>query len=325
MWVEEPVLQEPAAASVNVIKYHACVTHLSRRRARRARRAGMGCARTVLLLGCACSARGLLLPPLRAGAAHPALRQVNQPRAQPAVAAAVPAEDAADGGGAGPTPLLHQPLPQAVICAAGYLAHVWTLSRRSVHLGGFDVGLDTLAGIAVLLAAMAWRARNGRAAVPDWLSGDAATEEASACADIRAEPPKEKLRLLATGVLLMVAPLLFSMLAPMLETMVYVLAIFFPLTEASLLGARLLVEQTLLYVALCKLIQSRHPEFFSSRVRTRARRRAATHSGRARRTSLPRARPPDRTRARSGPPTANSPFSTRPSVGRRHVTPRRSG
>lgn len=143
---------------------------------------------------------------------------------------------------------------------------MYTVSRRSMRIGGLEIGLDTLTGVAVILAAMWRRKCRGRPPVPTWLRGDGASEEeTNACIDAGAEPAREKLRLLGTGVVLMTAPLLFSALSPMLEAVVYTFAIFFPLTESSLLGARLLVEQSLLYFALCKLVHKRHPDFFTKR------------------------------------------------------------
>ncbi|KAL1510529.1 hypothetical protein AB1Y20_006832 [Prymnesium parvum] len=168
-------------------------------------------------------------------------------------------------GPAEPRRFSDRPLPQAAVCLAGYLAHVLVLSRRGLRLGRLDLGLDTLAGCGVLAAAAAHRVRRGRRGVPPWLSGDTAAEEAEACACLADEAPKQKLKLLATGALLLGAPLAFSFLQPAFDAALYVLAIALPLTEAGLLGTRLLVEQTLLYVLLCKLIQRRHPDFFGSK------------------------------------------------------------
>lgn len=163
--------------------------------------------------------------------------------------------------------VLDRPLPQAALCLTGYLVHVTTLSRRSVRVGGLEAGWDTLVGVAVLFAAMWKRTCAGSPAVPGWLSSDTPDAEANGCADFSEASAKQKLKLLATGGLLLVTPLLFTTIQPALDAVVYVLAIFVPLTEASLLGARLLFEQTVLYVLLCKLIQRRHPDFFGSKVK----------------------------------------------------------
>ena len=208
----------------------------------------------VLALLCSFSVASAFRAPLRA----PTLSRQLTPQLERGLRACEPALDT-------PLPLLERPLPQVALCTAGYLVHVCTLSRRSLRLGGLDLGLDTLAGGTVLLAAMLRRRSRGRKAVPTWLSSNELAEEASACFNAREESARGKLRLLSTAVMLMVAPVFFTFLSPFLEAAVYLLAIFVPLTQASLLGARLLVEQSVLYLALCKLIQIRHPEFFSSR------------------------------------------------------------
>lgn len=199
----------------------------------------------------------------------PAKRLLPLPRARPARAAA---EDEA----VAPLPLLHRPLPQLILCAAGYGFHVAVLSRRHVELGALSVGWDTLAGLAVLVGAAARRVRNGRPALPPWLLGPRsarAEEEAGALLDLSAAPRKEKLDLLLTGALLLLAPIFGAkFLSPVADVVLYALALAgAPLNEARMLSARLLLEQTALYAACCKLLSARHPGFFSRWVRWSAR------------------------------------------------------
>lgn len=161
-------------------------------------------------------------------------------------------------------PLAQVLLPQALQCAAGYMVHTILLSRRCIRVGGAAVGLDTLAGLGVLAAAGAQRVRSGREAVPPWLTRNEASEAASLCADMSNESRSEKARLLATAVALLAAPIAFSFLGPLLEGVLYAVALVLPLTDAGLLGARLLLEQSVLYFALSKFIAARHPAFFTS-------------------------------------------------------------
>jgi membrane protease YdiL (CAAX protease family) len=170
------------------------------------------------------------------------------------------------------TPLLHQPLPQAVLCAAGYLVHVCVLSRRSLRLGGAALGWDTVAGLAVLGAAARQRVSNQRAAVPPWLvagrdapaAAMAADPEAAELADFSGAPAREKVQLLLTCGLLLVAPLLFSLLAPAFDVLISLLVLLgLPLNATRLLSSRLILEQTALYALLGQLVRMRHPTFFS--------------------------------------------------------------
>lgn len=210
-----------------------------------------------LLVGCGpalCLQRPLLqprlLPPVR-----PAARLARHPLATVAL-------EQEDGDGP-----LQRPVPQALLCTAGYLAHLLVLSRRGLRIGSVDLGLDTLTGGVVVLAAVANRVRNGRTPIPGWLSGASPVEEAGLCADFSAEVPRQKVKLLATAALLLVLPVLFSaFVLPLMDAIVLVLAIIFPLTDASLDGVRLLVAQTILYGVLLKFIQVRHPDFFGSKV-----------------------------------------------------------
>ena len=81
--------------------------------------------------------------------------------------------------------------------------------------------------------------------------------------DLRALPQREKLALLGTATLLLVAPIAFAFLSPLLEALLYVFAALgLPMGEASLLGARVLLEQAVVYVVLLKLLASRHAPFF---------------------------------------------------------------
>ena len=175
------------------------------------------------------------------------------------------------------TPLLHQPLPQILLCAAGYLVHVCVLSRRSIA----GIGWDTVAGLAVLAAAAQRRAANARAAVPPWLYSGASAPasmasevEASEVANFASAPGKERVQLLSTCALLLVAPFLFSYVAPFLEVLLSLLVLAgVPLTTARMLSARLILEQTTLYLIMGKIVSMRHPKFFTrewTRVRWRA-------------------------------------------------------
>lgn len=174
----------------------------------------------------------------------------------------------AEGGSVAPPdsaalPILHRTLPQVVLCAAGYLVHVCVLSRRGVRLSSsVDVGLDTIAGCAVLVAAAMRRVGRQRPAIPPWLTGKA-SEDASECADFGAAPVSERLRLLVTCAGLLIAPFFFSKLAPLIEALALVLALAgLPLNPTRMMSVRLILEQSLLNVALFQLVRMRHPGFF---------------------------------------------------------------
>ena len=172
------------------------------------------------------------------------------------------------------TPALHHPLPQAILCAAGYLVHVWVLSRHSLRLpGGLPtVGWDTLAGLLVIAAAMRQRIANGRPALPTWLSrGNAPSDadkepEEALVADLsgKVSTGKERLQLLISCGGLLVAPLLFSFTKPVVDVLLSLIVLAgAPLNSVRMASARLIVEQTLLYVLLGKVIAARHPKFWS--------------------------------------------------------------
>ena len=174
------------------------------------------------------------------------------------------------------TPLLHQPLPQIILLAAGYLVHVCVLSRRHLLLGGIELGWDTITGLAILAAAAKRRADNKRSGVPPWLyagrkqqaTSMAAEAEANELADFTADgtPKKERVQLLATCALLLAAPLAFSYAAPVFEILLSILVIIgVPLNATRMLSARLILEQTSLYLLLGKLVSMRHPSFFSKK------------------------------------------------------------
>lgn len=172
-----------------------------------------------------------------------------------------------EAAAAPPLPLLHRPLPQLPLCLGGYLVHVVVLSRRHVRLGAYELGWDTIAGLAVLCGAVTSRARDGRPGVPPWLFGPRAADEAAALHDLSSAPSEEKRRALGTACLLLAAPLAFSrLIGPVADVVLSLLALAgAPLTEARLLPARLILEQTCLYAALCKLLAARHPDFFTRR------------------------------------------------------------
>lgn len=169
--------------------------------------------------------------------------------------------------------MLHHPLPQAILCAAGYLVHVCLLSRYSLHLpaGLPSVGWDTLAGLLVIAAAMRRRVSNGRPALPPWLSnGDASPikePEEALVADLSGSActGKERAQLLITCAGLLVAPLLFSFTSPVVDVLLSIIVLAgAPLNSVRMASARLILEQTLLYVLLGKIVATRHPKFWSS-------------------------------------------------------------
>ena len=176
---------------------------------------------------------------------------------------------------------LHRAIPQAVLCAAGYLFHVCVLSRRSPALGGVTIGWDTAAGLLVFAAAAKRRMSNMRAAVPPWLYAGreapptmAAEVEANEVADFSSAPAKDRLSLLITCALLLVAPLVCQRaIGPVVDVLLDALVVFgVPLNPARLLSSRLIFEQLSLYLILGKLVSVRHPTFFSRewvRFRTR--------------------------------------------------------
>ncbi len=137
-----------------------------------------------------------------------------------------------------------------------------------MRLGGaLELGWDTIVGGAVIGGAAWRRKRSGRAAVPEWLYGASATEAAGELADLSRAARREKMQLLLTTALLLTAPLFFSWaVGPVVEGLLYALAVAgVPLTQVRMAPARMLLGQAALYVALCKLISSRHPDFFSRR------------------------------------------------------------
>lgn len=153
------------------------------------------------------------------------------------------------------------------------------LSRRSTA----GIGWDTAAGLAVLAAAAQRRVANGRAAVPPWLyagsrnppAAMSSEVEASQVANFVTKPKKERMQLLATCALLLVAPALFASFAsPICEVVLTLLVLLgVPLNATRMLSARLILEQSLLYVLLGKLVTMRHKGFFTrewTRVRWRA-------------------------------------------------------
>ncbi len=163
------------------------------------------------------------------------------------------------------------PLPaQFVACGAGYAAHVALLSRRSISVAHLDLGLDTVAGLAVLAAVGARRLRRGAPPLPSWLyteprgTDDAADAAAAAAVlDLRRVTSREKLAVVSTLAIMLLAPLLFSLAGPAVDLVLYGLAALgVPLTRASMLGARLLLEQTALYALLLATLGARHAPFF---------------------------------------------------------------
>jgi membrane protease YdiL (CAAX protease family) len=207
----------------------------------------------------------LVLPPL-ALPARPLARPMSATCRAPLPLAALAEEVPAEHGPESSAPLLPALLRCAVeasACLAGYLVHVLVLSRRALPLLGRRVGLDTIVGLGVLaMVAQRGTARTGHP-LPAWVRSDSREEEARSMLDLRALPQREKLALLGTATLLLVAPIAFAFLSPLLEALLYVFAALgLPMGEASLLGARVLLEQTVVYVVLLKLLASRHAPFF---------------------------------------------------------------
>ena len=65
---------------------------------------------------------------------------------------------------------------------------------------------------------------------------------------------------------LLAAPLAFSYAAPVFEILLSILVIIgVPLNATRMLSARLILEQTSLYLLLGKLVSMRHPSFFSKK------------------------------------------------------------
>lgn len=173
--------------------------------------------------------------------------------------------------------LLQNPVLQAIVCTMGYLGHVWVLSRRSLHLpGGLpSMGWDTIVGLLVLAAAAKRRLSNGRPAVPPWLTdgrmrtaADKEPEEAL-MADFGSADActgKERVQLLITCAGLLVAPLLFSFTRPVVDVLLSLIVLAgAPLNSVRMASARLILEQTLLYVVLGKVVAARHPQFWTKR------------------------------------------------------------
>ncbi|EOD09618.1 putative abortive infection protein [Emiliania huxleyi CCMP1516] len=161
----------------------------------------------------------------------------------------VPSEPAASPSPPSPPPLppsllpaaLRHPLAQMGVCLAGYGLHVAVLSRRHLAIGSLRVGLDTLAGLAVLGAAARHRTARGAGAVPAWLLGEVDPTDGSDagrhCLDLRSEPKAAKLRTAATA-------------AVTLALLYALVALGLPLTRSSMVGA--------IYLLLVKLMAARH-------------------------------------------------------------------
>jgi len=177
----------------------------------------------------------------------------------------------ADAVGEATRPLLHNPLVQAMLCAVGYALHMCVLSRRALNIFGASLGYDTLAGLGVL-AGVAWRrVKLGLPPVPYWLSGatavpgEQAVDAAARVLSLGGERREEKTRLLATAAMVLGAPFLFAQTGPLFDVLLYSLvALGVPLSSSGLAGARLLLEQSVLYWLLFKLIGSRHEPFFKT-------------------------------------------------------------
>lgn len=167
------------------------------------------------------------------------------------------------------TPLLHRPLPQAVLCLAGYLVHVCVLSRYGVKIpgSGASLGWDTCAGLAVLVAAARQRMSKARTAVPRWLvkgkvsSPEELEPEEAVVADISTQPGRVRAKYFVTCFLLLAAPMFISpLLAPMMMSLISGLQLENP---CKMFGVRLFVEQVVFNLILGAIVKLRHPEFFS--------------------------------------------------------------
>jgi membrane protease YdiL (CAAX protease family) len=196
---------------------------------------------------------------------EPPVPQVRGPSAPPMMG-----QRAGTGDATPPkTGLMQHPLPQVVLCAIGYMVHVCVLSRRSVNLGSVALGWDTAFGVAVLGAAASWRGRQQRPPIPQWLvRGDESAmegeNEARTMLDNSKEPAKERTKMLATCGMLLAAPLLFSYVSGPIELILYALVVIgVPLNDVRMMSARLILDQTLLYLLLGKLVHVRHPTFFT--------------------------------------------------------------
>jgi len=236
--------------------------------------------RTTLLLSAACNAAGVHLTGCWAShhrtqsraAALPiaAARRSNvalmgggnaqqsadeQPDSSPAISAGVMSH-----------PVLRWPLTQALLCASGYLVHVLFLSKRSLVFLGRSFGYDTLAGLSVLGAAAWQRKRHGEPPVPPWLTSDAASD---GTLDLRAAPRAEKLSLVVTSAVTLLLPFAFAYVlayVQIVSALIQVLVILgLPLTPARCMGAQLLLEQSLLYYLLFRVIGARHRPFFEGK------------------------------------------------------------
>jgi len=205
---------------------------------------------------------------LRAPVVQPALPLAAR---LPSPFCCVPSEPAASPSPPSPPPLppsllpaaLRHPLAQMGVCLAGYGLHVAVLSRRHLAIGSLRVGLDTLAGLAVLGAAARHRTARGAGAVPAWLLGEVDPTDGSDagrhCLDLRSEPKAAKLRTAATAAVTLVAPLLFGAVSSFFEALLYALvALGLPLTRSSMVGARMVLEQGAIYLLLVKLMAARH-------------------------------------------------------------------
>ena len=201
-------------------------------------------------------------PPL-AEAPEPPNVDVTDAEASPSPMTTAIGEDTVLSDSTTSLPLLHRPLPQMALCALGYAVHVCVLSRHSIPLGGMALGCDTVVGLGVLVAAGLHRSRQQKSAVPPWLTGKAC-EEAAEMADFGGAPSRERLKLLATCVLALGAPLLFSFAGSLIDVLLSVLVIAgLPLNKTRLMSARLLLEQVLLNLGVFQMIRTRHPGFFS--------------------------------------------------------------
>ena len=167
-------------------------------------------------------------PPVDEVPIEPSPIEPSEPSPATAAIASADVGSSVPGG----TPLLHRILPQAVLCIAGYMVHVCVLSRRSCPLpGGFALGWDTIAGLAVIAAAAKRRLDNGRTAVPAWLSSGAVRASAdkepeeAMVADFSAAAGKERVQLLITCAMLLVAPLLFSFAGPLVDVLLSILVL----------------------------------------------------------------------------------------------------
>lgn len=139
------------------------------------------------------------------------------------------------------------------------------LSRRGFSFGAVSLGWDTIAGAAVLVAAMKRRAARQGEGVPPWLFGNSRADEASVCNDLSGESAGEKRKLLVTVLLLLLSPVAFAItMGPVCDILLTLLTIVLPISRSGMLGMRLFLEQSILYVLLAKVMEKRHG-FFSKK------------------------------------------------------------